>query len=295
MRRITVQNTVNGILFAMPWFIGFFAFVAYPIVASLYYGFTEYDALNLPSFVGFRNYIELFKRDTLFWKALSNTLFYTVFAVPIHIIVGLALALLLNLRVKGMEVYRTIYYLPTLVPAVASSVLWLWILNPQYGLVNFLLRKLGLPGPGWLADPVWAKPALILMSGWGAGSAVIIYLAGLQDIPVQLYEAAELDGATSSQKTFYITLPMLTPTIFFNLVMGLIGSFQYFTQAYVMTQGGPVNSTLFYCLYLYNNAFVYFKMGYASAMAWILFLIILAASSLVFRTSSGWVYYAAGH
>jgi len=289
--KLEARSQRNGMLFALPWFIGFFFFTLYPIVASIYYSFCEYNVLMPPKWTGFNNFIALFTQDHLFWISLYNTIYYTIFSLPIRIGIGVAIALFLNLKVKGMAVYRTIYYLPTIVPVVASSILWMWILNPQYGLLNALLEKVGISGPGWIADPKWSKPALILMSWWGVGGEVLIYLAALQDVPQQLYEAAELDGANWWQKTRHITIPMITPAIFFNLVMGLIGSFQYFTQAYIMTNGGPVNSTLFYSLYLYRNAFVYFKMGYASSMAWLLGVLILACTLLVFKSSTKWVYY----
>jgi multiple sugar transport system permease protein len=222
---------------------------------------------------------------------LYNTVYYTFFAVSLGIVTGVSLALLLNSKVREMALYRTVFFLPVLVPAVASSILWLWILNPQYGLINSLLyRALGIVGPGWIADEKWSKPSLVLMSLWGTGQAVVVYLAGLQEIPQQLYEAAELDGAGIWGKTRHVTIPMLTPVIFFNLVVGLIGAFQVFTQAYIMTDGGPANSTLFYMLHLYRYGFSYFRMGYASGLAWILFSVILSLTLVLFKTS-GWVYY----
>jgi multiple sugar transport system permease protein len=289
--KMVLRDLRNGLLFISPWIAGFLAFTIYPILASLYYSFNNYSILIPAEWVGLGNYKALFFEDPLFWVSLTNTLYYIAFALPLGIIIGVTLALFLNMKVKGMAIYRTIYYLPTIVPTIASAILWLWILNPQYGLLNSFLAKIGIQGPGWLASPEWSKPALIIMSWWGLGGAVLIYLAGLQDVPQQLYEAAELDGANWLQKTIHITIPMLTPVIFFNLVMGLIGTFQYFTEAYVMTNGGPVNSTLFYALYLYRNAFVYLKMGYASSMAWLLFILVLTCTLLVFRTSARWVYY----
>jgi len=284
------RNLLTGLAFVSPFLIGFSVFTIYPILASFYFSFTYYPIFSSPEWVGAKNYVELF-HDRLFWTALYNTIYYTVFSVPLGIITALSLALLLNMKVKGLAVYRTIFFLPTIVPIVASSVLWLWIFNPQYGLINSILRLLHLPAPGWLTDPRWAKPALILMSMWGVGGSVVLYLAGLQDVPEQLYEAAELDGASAWAKTIHITLPMLSPVIFFTLIMGLIGSFQYFTQAWIMTSGGPDNATLFYALYLFNNAFQYFRLGYASAMAWILFIIILGATLLVFKVTGRFVYY----
>jgi multiple sugar transport system permease protein len=231
--------------------------------------------------------------DDLFWKSLGNTLYMVVFGLPLGLAASLGIALLLNQKLKGMALYRTLYYIPAITPVVASSILWLWLLNPDIGLVNVGLMRVGIGNPpAWLTDPVWAKPALILMGLWGAGGSMVIYLAGLQDVPESLYEAAALDGASKLHQLLHVTLPMLSPVILFNLIMGLIGAFQYFTQAYVMTNGGPEDATTFYALHLFNRAFMDFKMGYASAMAWILFLITLAAALLVFRTSARWVYYA---
>jgi multiple sugar transport system permease protein len=290
MSKATKRNVTSGLLFVSPWIIGFIFLTLVPFVLSLYYSFTDYDVVAAPAWVGVLNYVRLFQ-DPIFWKSIYNTMYYTIISVPLSIIFGVALALLLNLKIKGMAFYRTVFYLPSIVPIVASSILWLWLFDPQFGLVNGLLEAIGIPGPGWLVDPAWSKPALIVMGLWGVGSAMIIYLAGLQDIPNEMYESAELDGAVWWQKIVYITIPMLTPVIFFNLIMGLIGSFQYFTQAYIVTSGGPNDSTLFYSLYLYRNAFSYFHMGYASAMAWILFMIIMAATMIVFKSSARWVFY----
>lgn len=290
------KRLITGLLFASPWLIGFLAFVFYPILASFCYSLCYYDGITDPKFIGLTNYKELIFNDKLFWKSLYNTLYMVIFGLPITLAVSFFLALLLNQKVRGLAIYRTIYYLPAITPVVALSILWLWLLNPQMGLVNTLLRpiltKFNLSVPGWLSDPKWAKPALILMSIWSIGNTIVIFLAGLQDIPEQLYEQAEIDGANSIQKLWNITLPMVSPVIFFNLVMGIIWSFQYFTQVWVMTRGGPEDATLFYALYLFNNAFLFFRMGYASAQAWILFLIILLCTLAVFKTSARWVYYA---
>ncbi|AEE97711.1 carbohydrate ABC transporter permease [Mahella australiensis] len=289
--KVVWKNRRTGIMFILPWLIGFAIFSIYPIITSFYYSFTEYNILKPPQWIGLGNYIQLLNDDPLFWKSLYNTLYYAVFSLPLGMVVSLVLAMLLNTKIKGLAIYRTIFYMPTIVPAVASSILWMWLLDPQMGIINAALSYIGIKGPAWLVDPAWAKPALILMSLWGVGGSMVIYLAGLQDVPEELYESAELDGATWWPKIWHITLPMISPTIFFNLIMGLIGSFQYFTQAYIMTGGGPMDSTLFYSLHLFNNAFRYYHMGYASAMAWILFIIILAATLLVFKTSARWVYY----
>jgi multiple sugar transport system permease protein len=232
-------------------------------------------------------------QDPLILKSLANTAIYAIGAVPIGIIVAFLLALLLNQKVKGLALFRTLFYLPSIVPTVASSVLWLWVLNPQYGILNGLLLKFGIHGPGWMASEAWSKPALILMSTWGVGGSMIIFLAGLQDVPKELYEAAELDGASAWHRSLHITLPFMSPYLFFSLVMGLIAATQYFTQAYVMTggDGGPVDSTLFFAMYLFREAFQEFKMGYACAMAWLLFVLTLSATLVIFRSSAKYVYY----
>ncbi|MCL4541471.1 MAG: sugar ABC transporter permease [Chloroflexi bacterium] len=289
--RLTRAHLRNGLLFISPWIFGFLAFQVYPIIASLYYSFTNYTVLKPPVFIGTLNYVDLFK-DPLVRIALGNTLYLTLVGVPFSTVIAIGLALLLNVKVRGQALFRTVFYLPTVVPVVATSALFLWILNPQFGLINEFLALFGIVGPGWLATPLWAKPALILLQIWGVGGSMVIYLASLQDVPAELHEAAQIDGAGAIRRTFTITLPLITPVIFFNVVVGLIGYFQYFTQAYIMTQGGPANSTLVYALYLYNNAFEYFHMGYASALAWVLFIIILAATMLLFRTAGRWVFYA---
>ncbi len=282
-----------GILFSLPWIIGFAVFIAYPILASLYFSFCSYDAIRPPHWVGWRNYVELFTQDDVFWKSLSNTLYMIVFGLPLMLASSLGLAMLLNQKVKGIALYRTLFYLPSITPVVASSILWMWILNPDIGLINIVLSRFGVAHPpGWLTDPAWAKPALILMSLWSAGGGMVIYLAALQDVPDTLYEAASLDGAGAWHKFLHVTLPMISPVILFNVIIGLIGFFQYFTQAYIMTNGGPEDSTNFYALHLFNRAFLDFQMGAASAMAWILFLVTLLAALVVFKTSARWVYYA---
>lgn len=216
-----------------------------------------------------------------------------ILGLPVSLVAGVGIALLLNQKVKGIAFYRTLYYLPAITPLVATSILWLWLFNPSIGLINILLQKVGVVNPpAWLLDPAWSKPALIVMGLWGVGGSMVIYLAGLQDVPQSLYEAASLDGANSLSQFWNVTMPMLSPVILFNLIMGLIGSFQYFTQVYVMTNGGPENSTLFYALHLFNQAFLDFRMGYASAMAWVLFIITMVCTLIVLRTSMGWVYYA---
>jgi multiple sugar transport system permease protein len=282
-----------GLAFIAPWLLGFVVLTLYPIVSSLYYSFCDYRVLSPPHWVGLRNYVELFTDRDYFLPSLANTAFMFI-ELPIALALSVAIALLLNQKLPGMALFRTIYYLPSVVPTVASAVLWLWLLNPEYGLVNRTLQWLHLPASPWLQSPIWAKPAFIVMDLWMIGGGVVIYLAALQGVPDHLYEAAELDGAGPWRKTLSITLPSISPVIFFNLVLGLIGTFQYFTQAFLMTgtpPGGPANSTLFYGLYLFQNAFAYFRMGYACAMAWVLFLLTLLATLVVFRSSARWVYY----
>lgn len=284
----------NGLLFALPYLIGVAAFVVYPLVMSVYYSFCRYNIISSPVWIGLENYRELFLNDPVFLKAVYNTLYYTAFAVPLGLAFSIGLAMLLNLRTPGVAVFRTVFFLPSIVPMVASAMLWLWVLNPESGLVNGLLRQVaGIDGPGWLADEHWSKPSLVLMSLWGLGTAMVIFLAGLSDVPQALYEVARIDGAGPWRTFRHVTLPMLTPTILFNLVMGLIGAFQYFTQVYVMTggRGGPVDSTMFYALYLYRNSFYYLRMGYACAMAWMLFVLIFVCTIAVFASSRRWVYY----
>jgi len=294
MTRTDRRNLRNGLLFASPYIIGFLAFTLYPLIASIYYSMCQYNVIKPPVFIGIENFRTLFFEDPLFWKSLYNTLFFTAFSVPLGLCFSIGLALLLNQKVRAMSVYRTVFFLPTIVPIVASAMLWLWVLNPESGLINGIIRQfLGVDGPGWIANEKWSKPSLILMSLWGVGGAMVIFLAGLAEVPQSLYEVADIDGAGRWAKFRHVTLPMLTPTILFNLVMGLIGAFQYFTQVYVMTggRGGPVDSTMLYALYLYRNSFYYLRMGYASAMAWLLFVVILASTLLVLVTSKRWVHY----
>lgn len=282
----------HGWLFASPWIIGLSLFFIFPLIASIYFSFTSYSILQPGEFIGLANYKDLMS-DDLFWKSIYNTVYFAVFFVPLSIIFGVSLAMMLNMKVKGMAIYRTIFFLPTLVPQVALAVLWMWLLNPGFGLVNGFLSMFGIEGPPWLGSELWSKPSLIFMSLWGIGQAVVIYLAGLADISQDYYDAAAVDGANWFQRMFRITLPLLTPVIFFNLVMGVIGAFQQFTLPYTMTQGQgtPANSLTFYVMYLYDNGFKFFKMGYASAMAWILFVVIMVLTGIIFYTSNRWVHY----
>lgn len=280
-----------GYAFISPWLLGFLIFNAYPFFASIYFSFTRYDIVNRPHWVGVANYKTLLHSDPLFWKSLAVTFQFALYSVPLGIIVGVLLALLLNQNVRGIAYYRTLFFLPSVIPTVANSMVFMWLLNGENGLINRLLLIGGMKGPDWLTDTMWAPRSLILMTLWGIGGSMVIYLAGLKDIPAHLYEAATIDGAGAFQRLRHITLPMLTPVIFFNLVMGVIGAFQYFTEAYIMTQGGPEDSTLFYALYLFQRAWKYLDMGYASAMAWVLFLIVMALTGFLFQTQRRWVHY----
>jgi multiple sugar transport system permease protein len=288
------EDTLWSYFFILPWLIGLVAFTIGPMIASLYYSFTEYDILTPPKWIALENYTRLFT-DQLFWQSMKVTLYFAVLALPLNLILGYLLAVLLNQKVPGLNLWRTLYYLPSVISGVAVAVLWARLFNPNLGWINFFLKTVvGIKSPpGWLQDTTWAVPALIIMSLWSVGGTMIIYLSGLQGVPTTLYEAARVDGANKFQSFINITLPMTSPVIFFNLVMGLIETFQYFTVAYTTSggTGGPARSTLFYNLYLYQNAFVYFDMGYASAMAWILFFIVLVLTLLVFRSSAGWVFY----
>lgn len=297
MRRGSLERreAIDGFLFISPWIIGFLCFTLGPMIYSFYASLTEWDMLNPPRFIGLTNYQQLFTDDFRFAKSLWVTAKYSVLALPLGLMASLGIAILLNQKVKGLTAFRAIYYIPAILPGVAVAMLWKWIFNPDSGVMNLLLGKVGIQGPEWLTSPEWAIPAFVIMSIWAAGAGMIIYLAGLQSVPTQLYEAAEIDGASPFQKFRNVTLPMISPTIFFNLVMGIIGSFQVFVTAFVITggAGSPAYSTLFYVLYLYQKAFNYFSMGYACAMAWVLFMIILALTLLVFWSGKRWVYYEA--
>lgn len=288
------REAITGWLFASPWVVGFSVFLLYPLAASIYYSLCDYSVLRPPIYVGLDNYRNLIA-DALFWTSLKNTAIYAILVFPATLVASLAIALLLNTKVRGMSFYRTIFFIPSLVPVVSSSVLWMWLLNNEYGLINQLIGLTGVQGPNWMASTFWSKPALVLMAVWGVGNAVVIYLAGLQDVPVQLYEAANLDGARPWRKTWHITLPMLSPVILFNGIMGIIGTLQVFVQPYIMfPDGAPARSTYMYTMYLYDNAFRFHKMGYASAMGWILFILIFILTMLALRTTEKKVHYGGG-
>ncbi|MEN9938686.1 MAG: hypothetical protein RLZZ387_5265 [Chloroflexota bacterium] len=294
-----LRDDIRAYLFVAPWIISLLAFTAYPVIASFYFAMTKYNILEPPEWVGLENFQRMFFEDPLFWIAVSNTTYYALISVPLSLLVALLLAMLLNQSVRGIGVYRTVFYLPSLVPAIASTMLWLVLLNPQSGLVNAVLETVGLPRLGWLRSAEWSKPGMILMSLWtGVGGAMLIFLAGLKDTPQSLLEAAEIDGANSWQRLRHVTLPLLTPTIYFNLIMGIIASFQIFGQALVAGGSGgsvgPRNSLLMYMLLLYRGAFRNFEMGYASALALVLFVVLVLLTLLVVRSSSYWVHYEGG-
>ena len=283
---------ITGYLFISPWLIGFLVFTLGPFLFSFYLGFTQWELLSPPEWVGLANYQRLLV-DEKFRVSLYNTGFYALFHVPGLVILSFLLAVLLNNQVKGRAIFRTLFYIPSIVPAVASALLWVWILHPQFGLLNVGLRFLGIEGPNWLGSTRWVKPSIVLMSFWSIGNTVIIYLAGLQSIPQSLYDAAEVDGANGWNKLLHVTVPMVTPTIFFSTVMGVIGSLQVFTAAYVLTEGGPGYASYFYVLYLYFTGFRWFNMSYASVLAWVLFLLTLTLTLIQLRISNRWVYYEA--
>ena len=291
MSRARRREALFAYLFISPWLLGFIIWEVGPMIASLVLSLTKYNITSPPIFVGLANYKRAFTEDPLFWHSLKVTATYAAFAIPLGLILGFTVALLLNFDIPGVSIWRTVYYLPSVISGVAVAILWQFIFQPQFGILNTLLKMMGLKGPEWLYSTTWVLPAFIIMSLWGIGGGMVIYLAGLQGIPTALYESAQIDGANWWQQFGRITLPMMTPTIFFNLVMGLIGTFQIFTSAYVMTQGGPMYASLFYNLYLYNNAFVFFEMGYASMLAWVLFAIILILTLLTIKSSAVWVYY----
>jgi multiple sugar transport system permease protein len=290
MSKLRRREAIDGYLFISPWIIGFILWVAGPMIASIVIAFMEWDLLSQPRWAGFNNFTSLFQ-DRLVLISLWNTAYYTFLGVPLELATALGMALLLNQRIRFQSAFRTFFYIPSVMPAVANAVLWLWILNPEVGLANSLLRLLGLPELQWLWSPVTSKPSFILMSLWGVGNSMVIFLAGLQSIPTSLYDAAEIDGANWWQRFWAVTIPLLSPVILFNLVLGVIGSFQIFTGAYLLTNGGPAHSTLFSVLYLYRLGFEQFRMGYASAVAWLLFLIILLCTIAQFYLSKSRVHY----
>ncbi|RIK40134.1 MAG: ABC transporter permease [Chloroflexi bacterium] len=291
MRR---REAIEGVLYLSPWIIGFIVFVAGPLLASLYLGFTKYNVLRPAQWIGLQNYVTAFTQDPLFLPSIWRSFYYALLSVPLAMIGSLIVALLLNQKLWATTMWRTFYFLPTLTPLLAVALLWRWMLNPDVGLVNYLLAQVGIKGPGWLASTTWAIPSLVIMGLWNSigGSRMIIFLAGLQDVPKEILESAEIDGAGSWSKFWHVTLPLISPTIFFNLVLGIIFALRTFDTALIATNGGPARATWFISLHIYQNAFVSFDMGYASALSWVFFIILFVLTYLQFRLSGSWVFYA---
>ncbi len=292
--RSALRENILGYLWISPWLIGFFIFTAGPMVASMVFSLQNYRIINEPQFIGLQNYVTALTEDKVFWPSLGRTFYYMLASVPLGLLGSLLLASLLNQRVRGESIFRTLFYLPSLTPAAAAALLWVWLLHYEVGLVNYILSLIGIKGPPWLASTRWAIPALILISLWSGmgGGRMIIFLAGLQGVPQELYEASEIDGANRFHRFRHITLPMISPTIFFNLVLGIIGALQVFTTAYITTKGGPGRATWFFALHIFTHAFEYFDMGYASALAWCMFLLLMVFTIVQLRLSDMWVYYA---
>jgi multiple sugar transport system permease protein len=290
------RHTINGLLFAAPWLIGLTVFWIYPTLASAYYSFTSFNAIQTPKWVGLQNYIQLFTDDPNFWAAVYNTLYFAIVSIPLAVIFAFGLAMMLNSKVKGQVFYRTIYFLPTLVPEVALAFVWIYLFTPGSGLINVPFSWFGIYGLCWLTCPEMARQTLVLLALWIIGQQVVLYLAGLQDVPQDLYDAADVDGAGFFRRLWNVTVPILTPVIFFHLITAVIASLQFFVIPYIMTGGTgfPANSTLFYSIYLYKQAFQYFAMGYASALAWLLFMTTLVITLVLFRTARLWVFYSSG-
>ena len=290
------REAVAGYLFVVPWLVALLVFTAYPVLAALFFSFSEYNILQPPEWVGLQNYEAMLSEDPSFWTGVGNSAVYAVMAVPLTLAVSLALALILSTRATGIGFYRTVFYLPSLAPPVAGAVVFMLLFSPNQGLVNAALGSLGLRPPDWFLDPAWAKPTLVILHLWGLGSSVLIFLAGLKEIPQTYLEAAAIDGANAWQRFRHVVVPLLTPVILFNLVMGVIYSFQVFTSAFVIggTTGQPLESTLMFMILIYRNAFKYFKMGYASALSVVLFAVVLALTLVIFRSSGRWVHYEGG-
>ena len=284
------KRFLTMLAFISPWIIGFLGFFVYPLLLSLYYSFTEYNLLQSPKWVGLQNYRSL-PEDTHYVNAVGNTVYFVVFSVPLGVLTAFIIAFLLNQQLRLRVLLRMIFYIPIVVPISATAILWMWIFNSNWGLLNNLLDLVGINGPSWLGSPTWSKPSLIIMQLWLVGGSVLIFLAALQDVPRALYDAAKVDGANAWRRVWHVTVPMVTPAILFSLLTGLIAAFQTFANAWIMTGGGPIRSTEFYVLYLYDNGFRFFRMGYASAMAWILFGVVVVVTVILFRTSARWVYY----
>ncbi len=292
MGRLERRRAVEGWLFISPFVVGFLLFYAGPMLFAIYISMTEWPILATPTFVGLQNFRRMLD-DDLFWRSLGTTAYYTVFSVPLNMVAGLGLAVLLNQKIRAVALFLTLFYIPAVITGVAVAVLWWMVFNTEYGLLNTVLNLIGLPSAPWLTHTRWVIPSFIIMGLWQVGGGMVIYLAGLQGIPTDLHEAASIDGAGSWARFWHVTLPMLSPVLLFNLILGVIGSFQSFTNALIMTNGGPSQASLFYVLYLYRAAWQYNQMGYAAALAWVLFAVILVLTIVIFRATSGRVYYAA--
>jgi multiple sugar transport system permease protein len=293
---LTRRKAIEGYLYIAPFLIGFLIFTAYPLLASLYLSFTNFNLISDPVWVGLENYTRAFTGDNLFWSSLERTGRYALLVVPLGVLASLGAALLLNQGFPGTSIFRTFFFLPSITPIIASVLIWLWILQPSIGVMNYLLSLVGVPGPPWVQSTVWAVPSLVLLGLWNTagGSRMIVFLAGLQGVPTELYEASKIDGANAWQRFRNVTLPLISPTIFFNVVISIIGALSVFSVAYIGTQGGPAYATYFYVYHLYTSAFQYSLMGYASALAWVFLLIVLALTVIQFQLSDRWVYYAGG-
>lgn len=287
------REALAGLGFISPWLISLLVFTAYPVLASIFFSFTEYNVIQPPKWIGLGNYMRTFTNDASYFIGVKNSAYYALISVPVRLIFALAIALLLNIKLQGISIYRTLIYLPSLAPPVASAMIFMLLFNPGGGLVNTVLRALGLPAPRWFLDPNWSKPTLIILSLWSVGSSALIFLAGIKEVPTSLLEAAEIDGAGYWRRLWNVVLPLISPIFLFNLVMGVIDSFQVFTSAFIVggLSGQPLESTLFYMTVIYRNAFRYFAMGYASAQAMVLFLAILAVTLVIYASSGKWVYY----
>lgn len=287
------RETLSFYAFISPWILGFVIFVGVPMVSSLVLSFTDWDSFQTPHFIGFANYARMLMDDPLFWKALSHTLYFAAVSVPLSLLIALGLAHLLSRPMRGARFFRTVIYLPALVPLVAAAMIFKWLLAPQSGPVNGMLSLLGIEGPAWLLDPSWVIPAIVLLSLWQVGNGTVLLIAALQGVPPELHEAARLDGAGRARQFWQISVPLVTPILFFNLITGMIAAFQVFSQVYVLTNGtsGPDNASLMLVPYVYDSAFRNYDMGYASALAWVLFLLIMAFSLITLRSSRAWVFY----
>lgn len=293
---LQTRKALWGYLFGLPWIIGLIVFVVGPILASFVLSFTEYDVLSPPKFIGLGNYVKAFTNDSLFWPSVGRTFEYALGVVPLGLLGSLLLAMLLNRKSRGVYIFRTMFFIPSLTPAVALALLWTWLFHPTVGPINVTLAYLGIQGPGWLTDPNWALPALIIITLWGStgGNTMLIFIAGLKGVPQELHDAAQIDGAGRWAKFWNVTLPMISPTLLFNLILGVIGALKVFTISFVATSGGPSYATWFFALHIYQQAFSYFRMGYGSALAWIFLVMLLVFTYLQLTYSRRWVYYAGG-